>query len=337
MEVAEYTTTNATTSTPTTTVRTFVHTDHLGSTNIITDDAGSVVESLDYYPYGESRVDQKVGDTNDKRKYIGQFYDDTTGLTYLNARYYDAKRGQFLSQDPAVRSVDMSFLFDPQQMNFYSYGRNNPIRFTDADGKKVWDFQPYLPSGKNYSTGDLLGRYKGTEVYSPGVAGGFNHPYQCVTFAKDFARNQFGVNLQGTGNGSSYGSQSNIDFAYKANNPDNPGVFSVYSNNSKVMPQEDDIISWSGNSVGHVGVIAEVTFDDKSGSGKVYTVEQNFKGDQALFSQSITKDKDGNYSIGDRGNYKVIGWTRFENQSKVSSPKNSTPYTPAVKQAKKSG
>ncbi|MBP9694902.1 MAG: hypothetical protein KBD73_00600 [Candidatus Magasanikbacteria bacterium] len=140
MEVAEYTTTNTTTSTPTTTVRTFVHTDHLGSTNLVTDDTGNIVETLDYYPYGESRVDNRVGDTNDKRKYIGQFYDDTTGLTYLNARYYDAKRGQFISSDPASFKTPEKFLTDPQQFNFYSYGRGNPIRFSDPKGETVGDF-----------------------------------------------------------------------------------------------------------------------------------------------------------------------------------------------------
>ncbi len=69
------------------------------------------------------------------------------GHAFLNARYYDLQRGQFLSEDPMFltigdtantqrltrRSQD-SFLADPQQLNSYNYGRNNPITIKDSDG-----------------------------------------------------------------------------------------------------------------------------------------------------------------------------------------------------------
>jgi len=65
----------------------------------------------------------------------------------LNSRFYDSQRGQFLSEDPTFltigdtagtqrltrRSQD-SFLADPQQLNSYNYGRNNPITIKDPDG-----------------------------------------------------------------------------------------------------------------------------------------------------------------------------------------------------------
>jgi uncharacterized protein RhaS with RHS repeats len=34
----------------------YVHPDHLGSTNVVTDDSGAVAQLFDYYPYGASRV-----------------------------------------------------------------------------------------------------------------------------------------------------------------------------------------------------------------------------------------------------------------------------------------
>jgi RHS repeat-associated protein len=52
----------------------------------------------------------------------------------LNARYYESARGQFISQDPAFLNQPTRFLNDPQQMNSYSYGRDNPITLKDPSG-----------------------------------------------------------------------------------------------------------------------------------------------------------------------------------------------------------
>src|SRR3989344_78036 len=74
--------------------------DYLNSSSIITNSTGSVEELLDYYPYGKIRIDNKVSGYAEQRKFIGQEYDAETGLNYLNARYYDGARGQFVSEDP---------------------------------------------------------------------------------------------------------------------------------------------------------------------------------------------------------------------------------------------
>jgi RHS repeat-associated protein len=111
-----------------------VHPDHLGSTNVVTDENGNVVQTLDYYPYGATRV--SVGtSTNEKRQFIGQFADDST-LSYLQARYYDPSRGQFISQDPVFWSQEQN-LRDPQSLNSYSYAQDNPITSKDPDGKQT--------------------------------------------------------------------------------------------------------------------------------------------------------------------------------------------------------
>jgi RHS repeat-associated protein len=125
----------------------YVHPDHLGSTNVVTDENDNLVQTLDYYPYGATRVSVATS-TNEKRKYIDQFADDS-GLSYLNARYYDSARGQFLSQDPTFLAIGNpnqlepltkqgmgKFLTDPQQMNSYNYARGNPI--TNKDPSGLW-------------------------------------------------------------------------------------------------------------------------------------------------------------------------------------------------------
>src|SRR5262249_43490570 len=75
----------------------YIHPDHLGSTNVVSDENGALVETQDYFPFGASRI-QVATSTNEKRKYIGQFTDDQPGLDYFNARYYSADRGQFVTQ-----------------------------------------------------------------------------------------------------------------------------------------------------------------------------------------------------------------------------------------------
>jgi RHS repeat-associated protein len=112
----------------------YVHPDHLGSTNIVTDENDNVVQTLDYYPYGSTRISSATS-TNERRKFIGQFVDDST-LSYLNARYYDGSRGQFLSQDPVfLGDPKQQDLKNPQNLNTYSYASDNPIANKDPNGK----------------------------------------------------------------------------------------------------------------------------------------------------------------------------------------------------------
>ena len=80
----------------------YIHPDHLGSTNVVTNASGTVVTTKDYYPYGSVRVNS--GSAPLARGYIGQF-EDQSNLSYLNARYYSPSQGQFISQDPSFLAV----------------------------------------------------------------------------------------------------------------------------------------------------------------------------------------------------------------------------------------
>jgi RHS repeat-associated protein len=122
----------------------YIHPDHLGSTNVITNASGTVIFTKDYYPYGSERISS--GSASLKRGYIDQF-SDTSGLLYLQARYADPSRGQFLSEDSTFLALgnqdqlkqlsqqeQQEFLSDPQQLNSYSYGQDNPITRKDPTG-----------------------------------------------------------------------------------------------------------------------------------------------------------------------------------------------------------
>jgi RHS repeat-associated protein len=125
----------------TTTAIRYVFPDYLGSTNAVTSDSGVVENLTDYYPFGSTRLNQASG-FDEQRKYVGQFYDASADLNYLNARYYDGGRGQFLSQDPVFWELGQSqegkiALLDPQLQNSYSYARNNPTTYKDPGGRFV--------------------------------------------------------------------------------------------------------------------------------------------------------------------------------------------------------
>ena len=114
--------------------------DHLGSITVSTDTKGAVTELNDYFPYGSMRIDETSSPQGSKeqRKYIGQEFDVSTGLSYLNARYYDGNRGQFLSQDPVFNEdPNEQNLLNPQSLNSYSYANGNPIVNKDPDGRSA--------------------------------------------------------------------------------------------------------------------------------------------------------------------------------------------------------
>ena len=114
----------------------YIHPDHMGSTNIVSNASSTaILQTLDYFPYGATRISTSVSGADSGRKFIGQFA-DTSNLDYLNARYYDSARGQFISQDPVFWEDPLSQnLENPQSLNSYSYALNNPVNNKDPNGE----------------------------------------------------------------------------------------------------------------------------------------------------------------------------------------------------------
>lgn len=307
----------------------YVHTDHLGGSGIITDASSTLNELNDYYPFGEVRTTQKQTTYDESKKFTGHEYDAESSLNYMNARYQDGRVGRFVSEDPVFVTKPEQYLSDPQQANSYAYGRNNPIRLVDLDGKLVSDFQSYLPNRITYQAGDLLGKYINTNIYSHGdyTPLDASQELQCTSFVNQFSKDQFNVNIGTIGDAVSYGNQANLNQNIPSSSSNK---YTMYKNGGSVMPQENDIISWSNGKEGHVGIVAEVVFDKKTNRGQIYTVEQNVNRNSALFVQPLTFSN-GSYSSGSRmRSYTVQGWARYGNQSKA--PIYSTlPMTPAPK------
>ena len=104
----------------------YYHADGLGSIIAITDATGNVVQRYEYDSFGNITYQQ---DANFKQPYTytGREYDNESGLYYYRARYYDAKVGMFISEDPIG--------FDGGDVNFFAYVGNNPINYTDPTGE----------------------------------------------------------------------------------------------------------------------------------------------------------------------------------------------------------
>jgi RHS repeat-associated protein len=153
----------------------YIHPDRLGSTNVVTDESGNLVQTLDYYPYGSTRVSVATS-TNERRQFIGQFTDDSA-LSYLQARYYDSARGQFLSEDPVfLGDPNQQRLQDPQSLNAYSYGEDNPITNKDPDGRDAYGdfFYNFVPTAYRGSYNQFATNLSNS---SPAFDFAISHPY----------------------------------------------------------------------------------------------------------------------------------------------------------------
>jgi RHS repeat-associated protein len=97
--------------------------DHLGSSNVVVDDAGALISREEYLPYGET----SFGSFARKRyRFTGKERDDESGLYYHGARYYAPWLAKWISADPEGPA---------DGINLFSYARNNPLRFTDPSGR----------------------------------------------------------------------------------------------------------------------------------------------------------------------------------------------------------
>jgi len=116
--------------------RFWMHTDHIGSTSMITSAAGEKIQRLVYKAFGKIHAHWENGSWSLGETallggigFTGQEHDDETGLMYYGARYYDAGMGRFISADTMVPDP-----MNTQDYGRYTYVRNNPIRYTDPSG-----------------------------------------------------------------------------------------------------------------------------------------------------------------------------------------------------------
>ena len=128
--------------------RYYYHSDHLGSAQFVTDWKGRQYEHIEYTPYGELWIEETApGIDKLPFRFTGKELDEETGLYYYGARYLDPKYSRWLSGDPALgeyipspgtepsKLAGMGGVYNTINLHVYHYAGNNPVKYTDPDGK----------------------------------------------------------------------------------------------------------------------------------------------------------------------------------------------------------
>ena len=99
-----------------------------GSTTSLAKEDGSADATYQYTDFGETIIH---GDDQAKNEvcYTGGIYDQSTGLYYLNARYYDPEDGRFMTEDSYRGEI-----MNPETGHLYVYCANNPVNYVDPSG-----------------------------------------------------------------------------------------------------------------------------------------------------------------------------------------------------------
>ena len=111
-----------------------------GGTSSLVKEDGSADATYQYTDFGETTIQ---GDDQAKNEvsYTGGIYDQSTGLYYLNARYYNPEDGRFMTEDSYRGEI-----MNPETGHLYVYCANNPVNYVD-------------PSGHLFGNWDMFGRY----------------------------------------------------------------------------------------------------------------------------------------------------------------------------------
>lgn len=135
----------------------YIHTDILGSYDVITNDQGGVRERLSFDPWGRRRNPSDWSfnsvPTSYKfdRGFTGHEHLDDFDLINMNGRMYDPILALFSSPDIFIQSAKQT-----QSFNRYSYVLNKPLKYIDPSGYKVYAV-PEIGEGVYYD--DVEDRY----------------------------------------------------------------------------------------------------------------------------------------------------------------------------------
>ena len=107
----------------------FYHQDHLGSSSVMTDAAGALVEEIAFYPFGVARHEHQPRQLEEEYTFTQKERDSESGLQYFGKRFYAPGLGKWLSTDPMEEKGG--------SLNLYAYANQNPLKYHDPDGAAI--------------------------------------------------------------------------------------------------------------------------------------------------------------------------------------------------------
>ena len=130
----------------------YYHADLIGSTRLVTDGNGTIIDRRAYKAFGETRVG---GDSDTSVGYVGTLgvETDSTGLLFMRNRYYSPELGRFIQADLIG--------LNGGDINMSRYCRNAPIQSIDpvgyyqATGIQAAPIEPTPKPG--WSVGGMVG------------------------------------------------------------------------------------------------------------------------------------------------------------------------------------
>jgi RHS repeat-associated protein len=111
----------------------YYYQDHLGSSSVMTDGQGALIEETAFFPFGVLRHEHRLRPVEEAYKFTQKERDRESGLHYFEARFLAGVSGRFVSADPKFAALETA-TSDPQELNLYAYARNNPVLYVDPTG-----------------------------------------------------------------------------------------------------------------------------------------------------------------------------------------------------------
>lgn len=119
----------------------YYHQDHLGSSSVVADSRGELMEETAFYPHGIPRHEHHLREIEEAYTFSQKEQDRESGLHYFEARYLSGGLARFVSIDPkyadptTLSGGDLAgFLGTPQKLNLYAYAASNPLKYWDPTG-----------------------------------------------------------------------------------------------------------------------------------------------------------------------------------------------------------
>ena len=156
----------------------YIHTDHLNSWCLITDEDGDIVQKTSYDAWGNPRnydtwSGRYDGELLCDRGFTGHEHLSVFGIINMNGRAYDPMLSMMMSPDNYIQTPDFS-----QNFNRYIYCFNNPLSYCDPSGEWV----EWLLYGIFNGTVNVICNLQYIDNYREGaLAFGAGFVYGCLT------------------------------------------------------------------------------------------------------------------------------------------------------------